>query len=437
MKRLLLVLYNAIVVPVLYLVFFLLSVTNSKIKRGLRGRKNLMQNLKDRLARVEAARPKIWFHVSSYGEFLQAKPVLYELKKKVSGVCIIVSFFSPSGYENVPEEDPIDVKCYLPCDSYFKARQFVATLSPHVAVIVRHDIWPNFAWRLTRNGIPLFLIDASLPKKSSRFWPLLNRMNRHLFDLFDAVLVISNEEIQNFSKLLDNGNRIIAMGDTKYDQVFERSQNLEKISVLRQAPVFQQKKVWIVGSSWPADEEQIIPALQLLTQRFRDLIMIIAPHEIHPERIAQLENRLQNAALSSIRLSNFQPEKFTANCLIIDKIGLLATIYSLGSIAFVGGSFHYKIHNVLEPSVYGIPVIFGPKMKNSSEAEKLLRQNAAIKVESSREIVDVVSNVLENPGQAKEFGERARSIVMANVGSSGKIAAFLQGYLQAPSSEKE
>ncbi|HEX9972513.1 MAG TPA: glycosyltransferase N-terminal domain-containing protein [bacterium] len=436
MKRLLLVLYNTIFVPVLYLIFHLLSLTNSKIKRGVQGRKNLIRNIRDRLAKLGNDRPKIWFHVSSYGEFLQVKSVLHELKKNTPDIFIIVSFFSPSGYENVPETNPIDLKCYLPFDSYFRAKQFVSLLSPNAAVIVRHDIWPNFAWRLKRSNIPLFLIDASLPQNLSRFWPILRILNRHLFDLFKAVLVISKNEVENFQKLIRNSQRIITIGDTKYDQVFERSQNLEKIALLLQSPVFKNNKVLVAGSSWQEDEEQIIPAFQQLAQRFSDLVLIIAPHEIDSHRIEQVENRLQNAELTSVRYSLFQAETFNANCLIIDKIGLLANIYYLGAMAFVGGSFHYKIHNVLEPSVYGIPVIFGPKMKNSSEAENLLKHKAAILVNSTQDIVAIISNLLQNPYLAQEYGERAKSIVMENVGSSRKIATFLQGYLTAPSSER-
>lgn len=429
MKRILLVLYNIIVVPSLFLVFQLMCPINSKIKRGVIGRRNQLQQIKQRMLHLDRCRQKLWFHVSSYGEFLQAKPVLNELKKNAPETFIIVSFFSPSGYENVPETSPVDFKCYLPFDSYFRMKKIVSLLAPDAAVIVRHDIWPNFVWRLKRNKTPLFLIDASLPQNSSRFWPILRTLNRRLFSLFDAVFVISKNEVRNFQKIIRDANRIITIGDTKYDQVFERSQDTGKISALQSAPVFKKKRVLVVGSSWHADEEHIVPAFRLLLQRFDDLMLIIAPHEIDPQRIEQVEDRLQNAGLSSVRYTRFDAEKINANCLIIDKIGLLANIYSLGALAFVGGSFHYKIHNVLEPSVYGIPVIFGPKMKNSSEAETLLKQDAAIVVNSTREIVDVIANLLQNPGLAKEFGERAKNIVMENVGSSRKIAAFLQQYL--------
>ncbi|MCI0493825.1 hypothetical protein L0Z72_02370, partial [candidate division KSB1 bacterium] len=205
----------------------------------------------------------------------------------------------------------------------------------------------------------------------------------------------------------------------------------EKLDLLLQSTVLKKSKVLVAGSTWPEDEAQIIPAFQQLVQQFPDLVLIIAPHEIDAHRIEQVEDRLHKAELSSVRYSQFKAEKFDARCLIIDKIGLLANIYYLGAMAFVGGSFHYKIHNVLEPSVYGIPVLFGPKMKNSSEAENLLKHKAAILVNSTADIVDVIANFLQNPNLAKEFGERAKSIVMENVGSSRKIAAFLQQYLKA------
>jgi len=245
----------------------------------------------------------------------------------------------------------------------------------------------------------------------------------------EAILAVSATEAEKLGKLVADPGKISVIGNTKYDQVFERSQNLDRIAALLEEPKLKQKRILVVGSSWQADEDFLIPAFQQLREKFDDLIMILAPHEPSPEHIQQLEFQLDQAQLTSARLSLFKPGQFDSHCLIIDQIGLLANIYYLGKIAFVGGSFYSKIHNVLEPAVYGIPVIFGPKMTNSAEAQHLLTNEAAILVKSTQELVDVITSLLNIPELAKTYGQRAKQIVMQNVGSSEKIANFLLQYL--------
>jgi len=423
------VLYNLLVIPLLFIGAVIASFINPKIRQGLKGRKKNLKQIRENLSKTKSENPAIWIHVSSYGEFLQVQPVLNHLKELNPSIFTIVSFFSPSGYDVIPVQSPVDFKCYLPIDSYVQAKKFIYILSPKVAVIVRHDIWPNFVWRLRQEKIPLILIDASIPQKSSRLWPILKGLNKRLFSLMEAILAISDAEAEKFHQLIGNPERITVIGDTKYDQVFERSQNLDRIFQLLAEPKLKEKKIFVVGSSWQTDEDYLIPAFQQLCQNYDDLIMILAPHEPSQNRIEEIESRFEQAQLCSVRLSQLKQLQFDFKCLIIDQIGLLSNIYYLGTVAFVGGSFHYKIHNVLEPAVYGIPVIFGPKMTNSSEAQNLLKHDAAILVNSTQEIVDVVSNLLENPEYAKGYGERARQIVMQNVGSSEKIAQFLLKYL--------
>ncbi len=429
MRLLFLVLYNAIAVPLLFLGSRVLSIFNPKIQKGLQGRKKTQSNIKIDLT-VSQNRPRILIHVSSYGEFLQVKPVLSQLKRLKPQIFIIISFFSPSGFEHVSVAPPIDLKCYLPFDSYFQVKKFVAAIAPKVVVIVRHDIWPNFVSHACREKIPLILINASIPQNSSRFLPILKQINRYLFSFIRAILAISDTEAARLSLLIDDPEKISVIGDTKYDQVFERSQHLDRISHLLKEPKIKQQNIFVVGSSWQTDEEFIIPAFQQLRQKFVDLIMILAPHEPTPGRVEQIERRLEQAGLKSLRLSQFTPGQFDHHCLIIDQIGMLANIYYLGKIAFVGGSFHYKIHNVLEPAVYGISILFGPKITNSVEAQHLLTHQAAFLVNSIPDIVRIISDLLVHPEHARIYGERARQIVMQNVGSSEKIAKFLLPYLE-------
>ncbi len=428
MKGLLLLFYNLIVVPLLLLGAKIASLFHTKIRKGLQGRTSAFAQLKRELTAF-AHRPRLLIHVSSFGEWLQVKPVLEQVKQFDPNVTIIVSFFSPSGFDHVAVEHPIDVKCYLPIDSYFQIKKFLNIVMPHGAAIVRHDIWPNFVYQLRRRKIPVVLIDASVPQRSLIMawisWPF----NRWIYRMFDRVLAISDLEAEKLRRWIDDPQKINTTGDTKYDQVFQRSRQVDKIANLASLPALNNRPIWVVGSSWPKDEKYILPAFQQLRQRFPELLLILVPHEPSPARVEQIEQQLRANHLTGLPLSQLNSQPFQHDCLIVDKVGLLATIYSLGQVAFVGGSFHFKIHNVLEPAVFGVPVLFGPKMKNSAEAIHLLASNAALLVKSTKEIVLAINQLLSDPKRTREYGERAKQIVMQNVGSSTRVAHVLLEYL--------
>jgi len=425
MIRLWMILYNLIFIPFSLIVTSILSLVNPKIRKGLSGRVKILKKVRKDLVKIGSHQPRIICHVSSYGEFLQGKPVFEQLKQLNPNLFIIVTVFSPSGYENITVQPPIDYLCYLPIDSYFGMKKFISIISPDVAVIVRHDIWPNFIWQLKKRNIPLILIDASLSEKSSHFYPVLRNLSRLQFNQFDSIMAITDEEANRFRRLIGKQEKIEVIGDTKYDQVYERSKFRERFSRVSRHPALKNKKILIAGSTWGEDEAIIIPAFQKITTNIENVMLIIAPHEPTPRRIDEIKLRCEKLELKPICLTELDKGKHDFDCLIIDQIGLLANIYSLGMAAFVGGSFHTKIHNVLEPAVYGVPVFFGPKMTNSAEAKTLIQNNAAIIVYSIDEVYQLMMKFIQKPEFGKTFGKRAKEIVMNNVGSSRKIAQNL------------
>ena len=429
MKRIWLFFYNLIFIPVSYLIIIIAYFVNAKNRRGISGRKNLFQNLEKTIAQFSADHKRILVHASSYGEFLQVKPVLIQIKKINPDIIIIVSVFSPSGYENIKLEQPVDYLCYFPFDTYFQIKKFISIISPQAAMIVRHDIWPNFVLQMNIAQIPLVLVDASLPDNSSRFWPILKGLNKTFFSSLTSILTISNEESKKFTELTDGSVEIKAIGDTKYDQVYEKSQKTDKISDLLKNEHLKKSRIIVGGSTWPHDEAVLISAFEELNKKFDDLLLILAPHEPSDSHIDHIEKQLQNKKLKSVRLSELDNNSNDFKCLIIDRIGILANIYYLGDIAFIGGSFYSKIHNVLEPAVYGVPVVFGPKMETSSEAFKLLKNDAAIIVKSQAELKDQLQKLLVDNEYAKKYGQNAKNVVWENVGSSEKIAEYMLGYL--------
>jgi 3-deoxy-D-manno-octulosonic-acid transferase len=247
--------------------------------------------------------------------------------------------------------------------------------------------------------------------------------------LLSGVFVIEKDEVVGFRKLGVEEAKIKIVGDTKYDQVFDRSQKREKIAPLLNHPVLQNKQVLVAGSTWPADEEIVIPAFCSVAKKVDKLLLIIAPHESQTKRITEIEHLCRQFHLKSVRWSELAKLTNDCQCLIIDQIGLLSSIYSLGKVAFVGGSFYYKIHNVLEPAVFGIPVFFGPKMTTSAEALKLLENEAAIMVTSVKQVADLLTKIFKDSVYANRYGDRAKKLVYQNTGSSRKIAELLIGNL--------
>ena len=420
-------LYNLLIIPLLYIGFRFGGLFNAKIRTGIKGRKKLFERLINDLQDVRKNR--VWFHISSYGEFEQAKPVLQKLKQESPDLFIVVSFFSPSAYENIKLTPPVDYICYLPFDSVFNANRFISIINPRFAVIVRHDIWPNFVWTLNKKNIPLILIDASIPENSSRFWPFIKSFNKKLYNSFSGIYTISKEESDRIQALISNKDKLVVTGDTKFDQVYKRALETEKIQHLIQHPFLKNKPIWVIGSSWPADEAHVIPAFSELVSRFKDLILLIIPHEPTDHRIQEIKYQLAANQISFLKYSQLSEHSTGFNAIIVDKMGLLADLYHLGRVALVGGSFEYKVHNVLEPAAHGIPVLFGPKITTQAEALLLVEKKAGFIVNSVEDIVEKITQFLESNSVAAQAGNNAKQIVMEHTGATEKAVKLLMEYL--------
>lgn len=422
------IVYNLIVIPILYLSFHAASLFNDKIRRGIRGRKNLLPKIAEDLQKTDKKR--VWFHISSYGEYEQAKPVMVRLKAARADLAIIVSFFSPSAYEHIKLSPPVDYICYLPVDSKANAKRFVEIVAPVLAVVVRHDIWPNFIWELNRKQIPVILINASIPQKSSRLWPIFKGFNRKLYSSFSSILTISKKQSKTINALLGHTQKTILTGDTKFDQVYQRTRETEKVAHLATHPYLKKKAIWVIGSSWSEDESRVIPAFARLKNMYDKLLMIIAPHEPTEQRVSEIEKQLIAHNISAIRYSELTENSSDFDALVVNKMGLLANIYSVGMAAFVGGSYEQNVHNVLEPAAHGIPVLFGPKIDTQPEAQLLIRTEGGFIVKTADEIVNKMDVLLSNKDLARKTGENAKNLVMEHVGAAEKTTSVLLEILQ-------
>jgi 3-deoxy-D-manno-octulosonic-acid transferase len=375
--------YNFLFLPLFYLLIIFAALFNNKIKNGIKGRRRMFEELEQKCKSLNKSRKTIWFHSSSYGEFEQAKPIIEQLRKE-SNINIVVSFFSPSGYVHSRKYPHADLITYLPFDSPTNAKRFIEIIQPSLAVFMRYDIWPNHIWALKKNEIPCFLVDATMRGNSLRKLPLMKSFHKTLFGNIQKILTVSEDDANGFRNFNCSDEQLQVVGDTRFDRVHQRSLAAKESNLIKQE-VLKQKKVFVAGSTWEQDEEVILPAFIKLAKFDESAILIIAPHEPTLLRLEKIELEFAGK-LSTIRfshLNNYSDERV----IIVDSIGILLMLYTYANAAFVGGSFKQNIHNVLEAAVYGIPVLFGPKIENSQEAKQLVETGGGMLVRDKENIL--------------------------------------------------
>jgi 3-deoxy-D-manno-octulosonic-acid transferase len=419
------VVYNIFFIPLFWFILLILSFTNKKISKGVKGRYNLFKKLKKE-ARLLGENKRIWFHSASMGEFEQAKPIISIIKERYPEIKIIVTFFSPSGYENNLKYKLADLITYLPFDSFFNASRFIDIIKPNVAVFMRYDVWPNFIWQLKRKKINSILVDATMSKDSTRKIPFIKNFHHHLFSSLSEILTVSEQDTNSFNDFNLTNVKIYKAGDTRYDQVYNRSINAKGKNLINQN-IIDNKKIFVVGSSWEKDEKILFPAFLKLLKQFNNILMILVPHEPTEKNLKEIEDELQDI-MTFIRFSNLDNYK-NENIIIVDCIGLLVTLYSYGHLSYVGGGFGEGVHNVLEPAIYGIPVMFGPKNKNAQEASELKRLGCGYEIIDENDVYKNIFYFFDNEKSRSESGKIAYEHIMGNIGASENIVKKIMSYL--------
>ncbi len=414
--------YNGVVIPLLWIGARIVAPFNSKIRRGLWGRRNLFAQL-ERDARKLRHKRRVWFHSSSMGEFEQAKPIIAALRNKYKEIDIIVSFFSPSGYDHSKNYKLASLITYIPFDTRTNAERFIDLIKPTAAVMVRYDVWPNHIWALRRRNIPVYIANATMRKTSSRLrWPWRS-FHADLFDQFCAILTVSNADAEVFAQFKLRQPAVQAVGETRYDQVWQRSLDA-RVKHLIPPHILKKRKIVVVGSSWEEDEEVVIPTFKKLLQFDSSALMILVPHEPTLEALEQIEIKL-GIKPSSIRFSDLN-DYDGENVIIVDSVGILMSLYQYAHVAYVGGSFRQGVHNVLEPAVYGIPVLYGPRHENSQEAVELANRGGGIVVRDQQECYRVLRSLLRDFAARKEAGEIALKLVKENIGATERVLKQLE-----------
>lgn len=387
------------------------SLFNVKAKKWIAGRQNIFQKIKNQLKDNEN---RVWFHAASLGEFEQGRPIIEDLKGKNPELKIVLTFFSPSGYEIMKDYAFADYVFYLPDDTKKNAERFIKLIQPKFVVFIKYEFWFNYLKALKSLNINTYLI-STIFRKDQIFFKWYGAWYRKMLNYF-TYFFVQNEESMQLLKSLNYSN-IEITGDTRFDRVFQISQNAKKIPIVEK--FCENNMVFIAGSSWKADEDIFINYIN----KNNNLKYIIAPHEIHETNINRIVNSIN---LKTIRFSNVNMNDISEyQVIIIDNIGLLSSLYQYANIAFIGGGFGSGIHNVLEPATFGMPVIFGPNFRKYQEAVDLIKNNAAFTISDYKSFEKIMTNLISNTTKIKESSVNAKIYVEINRGATEKIVNYI------------
>ena len=408
-------LYN-LAVLVASFVLKLVANFSPKLKLFVDGRKNVFSQLQQEISDQDKV---IWVHTASLGEFEQGLPIIEKLKIAYPNHKILVTFFSPSGYEVKKNTTVADLVLYLPLDTKKNARKFIELARPKLAIFVKYEIWPNYLQELKQQQVPTLLISAIFLKRQVFFKGYGDFMRKGLRTF--SHIFVQDKNSQDLLRSIDINNSTVA-GDTRLDRV---SEILERDNTLDFMSTFKQEDLCMVaGSTWPEDEAIHLEAINRAQQHMK---FVIAPHNIKEAHIQKLKGAITKRTVLYSELD--KTDIADAEVLIIDTVGLLTKIYSYADIAYVGGGFATGLHNTLEPAVFGIPVIIGPEFKGFKEAEDLVKLKGVLPVSDKVEFQKTLDGLVQNPSFRKETGTRNANYITQNKGASVKILHHIKTLL--------
>jgi 3-deoxy-D-manno-octulosonic-acid transferase len=402
---------------------------SAKLAAGISGRKGLMDRL---AAGAEKVRGGVWFHVTSVGEYEQARPIITALKERPEPPPIAVTHFSPSGFDYAQGRPCADLHDYLPFDHPGDMARLMDLWCPRLLVFVKFDCWPNQVVSAAQRDIPVVLIAGSLQPHSARLNPLGRNLFRDVFNRFAHLGVCTPEDRERFIHRLGVTCPVTVTGDTRVEQVilrYEAARAGETAACLRELG----GRLLILGSTWPPDEKLWLPVLGQLLERFPDLRVVLTPHEPTAARLESVEGSLDRRKIPCRRLTALMADPRgsvdPARVILTDSIGVLAEIYRAGHLTYVGGSFTTGVHNTMEPAVASMPVMFGPVIHNAEEAGLLVRRGAGFVLEKPRDALAVAGDLLNDPVRLKSLGETARQVVLDQRGATDRSMAMIEPYL--------
>jgi len=396
------------------------SVPFSRKNRDfLEGRKGLFRQLKE-FSEKRQDEPCFWFHCASLGEFEQGRPVIEALKEKYPDACIIITFFSPSGYNVRKDYELADLVCYLPLDGSINAQRFVKLVRPTVALFIKYEFWYGYLRALDQRDIPSISVSTLLRPDAAPFrW--YGGFYRQMLRLVNHYFV--QDELTG--KLLENiGIRSTTLaGDTRFDRVADLCQQAKEIELA--AEFKQDEKVMVIGSNWPPDTEVLLPFIREFEEQLK---FIIAPHNIEEAHLARIE---EGVPYKTIRYSKAKANTVSNyRVLLIDNVGMLTSLYRYGDFAYVGGAFGKSLHNILEPATFGMPLFFGNRSyQHVREATDLLKLKGAVTVNDTKDLRNKFLTVWNDQEQRQQMADVCQNYVQTHTGATKKVVNYLERYL--------
>jgi 3-deoxy-D-manno-octulosonic-acid transferase len=440
--------YNSLAVPLLVGGMFAARFVNEKAKSAAEGRHRLRARID---LHAERLRGCVWVHVSSAGEYEQARPLLRALRARPgTRVPTLLTVYSPSGHAHATQHQETDVVEYLPLDTVPAMEYLLGRLQPSAIVFVRYDCWPNLVWSARRRGIPVVLLGASLHDRSQRSRPFARRFFASVYRQLDAIGTIDETDSAQFRENFGvDPARLHVVGDSRVDQVVHRFERAAEAALPRTLAETGWRYL-ILGSVWPADENVVLgPSLDLLQHDAR-AGLVIAPHEPTPEHLLALEQKIGARGLTTARLSELvelrtgqrrQPphddDPARWRIVLVDTVGVLAEIYRAGAVAYVGGAFTTGVHSVLEPAVCGLPVLFGPRHVNSAAAAHLIARDAASVVNDAPSARRALLHHFGDESVRSARGRRAEGYVQEQSGATQRNLDLLFRIVEGPATRSQ
>lgn len=410
--------YN-FVIGLYALIVRLISPFHKKARLMLKGQKETFRKLK---SEVDLSAQYIWIHAASLGEFEQGRPIIEYIHTHYPHYKILLTFFSPSGYEVRKNYELADIVCYLPFDKKKNVKRFLKLINPSLTIFIKYEFWYNYIQTLHRKNMPVYMVSAIFRPRQV-FFKWYGKSFRKILDYYKCICV----QDQSSKDILEGigVENVKVCGDTRFDRVLKIKEDAKQLPIVE---MFTRDKegnrliTLVAGSSWPKDEDIFI-------QYFNnsDIKLIIAPHEIQESHLNYIESIVKRPAIrySEANENNIQ----NYDCLIIDCIGLLSSIYAYGNIAYVGGGFGVGIHNIVEAAVYGIPVIFGPNFKKFREAHQLIECGGGYPIHSYEDFSGLMDELIQHPEMLQSAGNYAAEYVETNSGVVDRVMAIIDSDL--------
>ena len=396
------------------LMVMLVSPFHEKARTLLRGQRNTFKILKEN---VDKTARYVWFHAASLGEFEQGRPLMERFRREHPEYKILLTFFSPSGYEVRKNYQGADIICYLPFDTPSNVYRFLHLIRPEMAFFIKYEFWMDYMWACHHYGIPFYSI-SSIFRPNKIFFRWYGRPYARVLK-YVTYFFVQDEQSRQLLASRGYVDNVTIVGDTRFDRVIDIAHQAKELPLVERfcsdAPY-----VFVAGSSWPPDEELIIPYFN----SHPNMNLILAPHVIDERHLQQIEQRLRRP---SMRYTQATAESIAqADCLIVDCFGLLSSIYRYGQVAYVGGGFGEGIHNVPEAAIYGVPVLIGPNNKGFREAQDLLRMGGCFEITGPTLFNAVVDRLLSDNQLRKTRGAVCHDYITSNAGASDVIFKTLK-----------